>query len=448
MKTATLALLVTGGLTANAQGPAYPGAPPAPSRLVRAEYFFDTDPGQGQGTAIAVTPATIINAQTNTIALNGSALTNGFHRLFLRVQQANGIWSLPAHHLFANVVIRSYPPATSPAALVEMEYFIDTDPGLGRGHKISLPNTPNISTGSALINLSNLSAGAHRLYVRSKDATGNWSLNYYAIFENNQTVPYPTMPAPAPALTQVEYYIDTDPGLGQGTIIDLPATTTDLSLEVDISLGSLSQGRHVLYLRGRQNPWSLTAYTEFQLGAILPVQWLYVKGETTSDDDVQLSWATATEQNTDKYTIEYSRDGRHFAKAGEVVSKNNATGSTYSFLHAHPGAGTIYYRIKQVDLDGHATYSRVIFLLLQKELDKPVLFPNPVTNNGTIHLALPVDMRPLSIEVIDGAGRVLKRLNPPFANTSITIQVNELPKGAYYVRIKEQTGYTTLSFIK
>ncbi|MEP7141722.1 MAG: T9SS type A sorting domain-containing protein [Ferruginibacter sp.] len=65
-----------------AQDPAYPPAPAAPGNITTAEYFFDTDPGLGNGIPITVSPAVdIINIS---FSANVSALGDGNHILFIR----------------------------------------------------------------------------------------------------------------------------------------------------------------------------------------------------------------------------------------------------------------------------------------------------------------------------------------------------------------------------
>ena len=436
---ALLMVLVSAG-----QAPDYPTAPAART-IVKAEYFFDTDPGPGNGTPINLTPATDIANLSATISLNGAALTNGFHRLYIRTQDDAGRWSLTATAFFDNVVVPPYPTETgTPGNITEIEYFIDTDPGLGNGEKIVVPPSDNLNGINALIDLRNIPVGAHRLYIRSKDASGKWSLTHYAVFDNSTLTPYPLAPPAAPDLTDAEYFFDTDPGFGNGTPITLPASTDVSNFSVNIPLNSLSQGPHTFYLRSKQNPWSLTAYAEFVIGSVLPVSWLYVKAETKGEDAL-ITWATGTEQNADKFIIEYSRDGSHYQHAGEVAAKNNASGSSYSFRHVRPGNGVVYYRIRQTDKDGKHTYSKTMMLLFKEGIKTPVLFPNPASH--IIHIAMPAGANAKSIEIYDASGRLVKRerLNK---NQTVSVQINDLKKGRYVALIQFEKGRESLSFVK
>jgi hypothetical protein len=73
-------------------------ASPASPPIVTAEYFFDTDPGVGNGTALALTQGMTIT--TNFTILIPSGMTDGDHYLHLRVQDQDGNWSLYKRALF------------------------------------------------------------------------------------------------------------------------------------------------------------------------------------------------------------------------------------------------------------------------------------------------------------------------------------------------------------
>lgn len=430
--------------TVVAQEP-YPAGPGTLAPLVKAEYFFDTDPGLGNGTPLTLTSATNIANFNVTIALNGTGLTNGLHNLYLRVQDANGKWSLSNIGFFDNVAVPLYPTPAAAPALSGAEYFIDNDPGPGNGTPIILPAATNAAGVNVLVNLVGLSAGTHRLFMRTRDAAGYWSLANYSLFDNSMVTPYPATPAAAPPVGQVEYYLDNDPGFGNGHPISVGASTEIANFSFSIPLTGITQGPHTLYLRSKQNPWSMSAYADFTLGATLPVHWLYVKGEVKTDGAL-LSWATGTEQHTDKFIVEYSTDGATYSPAGEVKATNQPNGSTYSWLHRHNTNGVVYYRIKQTDQDGQYEYSKVIVLLFRNNLSSYALFPNPVTDR--INLALPPQRAVTSVSVYNSDGRLLQKKAVTGSPAVVSMLVNQLGQGTYYLAIEEKTGTTTLPFVK
>ncbi|MBO9565378.1 MAG: T9SS type A sorting domain-containing protein [Niastella sp.] len=435
---------VCSSIAAHAQEP-YPPAPPAPVSIVKAEYFFDNDPGYGNGTAIPLTPDTQLANLTRPLQLNGSGLNNGIHYFYLRTQDANGNWSLTNTALFDNMVVPTYPVAATLPNLVAAEYFIDNDPGPGNGTPVALPTATSADGWHVLVNLTGLPPSVHRLFIRTRDANGRWSLANYALFDNTAVIPYPAAPTPAPAIGTVEYYIDTDPGFGNGQAIDVVAAADISNFTFGIPLTTVSQGAHTIFLRSRQNPWSISAYADFLYGSTLPVHWLYVKGEATADG-TRLTWATGEEQQTDKFIIEYSTDGSNYAVAGEVKATNQSHGSSYTFMHTHHLQGALYYRIRQTDLDARYTYSKSVVMVFRNNLRQFALFPNPATE--VVNVAAPTGEVIRRIALYNTAGNLLQTLRVTGNPTATSLPVGKLPSGTYYLQIEGKTSTNTLTFVK
>ena len=72
------------------------------TNITNAEYFFDTDPGLGNATAITIsTPAA--NIASLAFNANVTPLANGMHTLFVRSKSTNGAWSVTNKMYVANV---------------------------------------------------------------------------------------------------------------------------------------------------------------------------------------------------------------------------------------------------------------------------------------------------------------------------------------------------------
>ncbi len=122
------------------------------------------------------------------------------------------------------------------------------------------------------------------------------------------------------------------------------------------------------------------------LTALLPVEYLFFKGHLKTDKTVDLSWATASESDTDNYIVERSQDGDHFGRIGTVAAAGNSISQkNYQFIDEQPQNGINYYRIKQVDLDGSYTYTKVVVVDLDKNFFLAV-FPNPVKGELTLNV--------------------------------------------------------------
>ncbi len=234
-----------------------PASPQPATSITRLEYFFDSDPGPGNGTAISFTPSASINLA---VQIPTASLTTGFHRLAVRAQDDQGRWSLFAHRTFYLV-----PPVTGITAvnLVQAEYFFDDDPGPGLA--TALPITSSSAQNNLFaLDISALTTGFHQLGIRYKDNIGRWSN-----FTQRTFYVMPNLVGPATQLTRLEYFIDTNPDENpgqEGTSLTF-AATAQLNENFAIDLGGVPSGDHILYLRTRDSNgyWSKTSQAAFTI---------------------------------------------------------------------------------------------------------------------------------------------------------------------------------------
>ncbi|WP_345123998.1 T9SS type A sorting domain-containing protein [Hymenobacter antarcticus] len=212
----------------------------------RVEYFLDSDPGFGLGTAVTLpaTPGTNLAALPFSLSL--AAVTPGFHSLGIRSRAGANNWSQTQRQILYKE------PATSTAAapgLAGAEYFIDTDPGYGAGTVIAITGGGTNAAGVAFTaSLGSVAPGFHSLSVRSRDANGGWSQTYRQIF---YVEPVATNAPPA-NLAAVEYFVDIDPGYGLGSSAAITGGGTNATgVAFSVGLGSLAVGFHTLYYRVR-----------------------------------------------------------------------------------------------------------------------------------------------------------------------------------------------------
>lgn len=445
MKKAIAIGILAGIISANAAAQVpYPAATDQ-GNIVRMEYFLNTDPGFGNATAIPVTQARNISGLGATVDL--SALPQGWHRIYVRSQNENGAWSLPAIMMFDNLQIASYPGAPVAASdIVEMEYYIDSDPGFGNGIKIPLPESLNINRIPVQIDITNLPATIHTLVIRTRNRDNQWSFTHFTLFSNETITPYPTAPsAPAP-ITSMEYFFDTDPGFGNGNPISFTGTPDISQLSVDLDLPALSIGRHTLFLRSKEFPWSITMAVNFNYAVALPVTWLYVRGERKQQQAL-INWATAQESETDKFVVEYSRDGQQYSAVGQVAAAGNSSTTTkYAFTHPQLQPGVNYFRLKQLDKNGHFTYSSIMVIPYVDNNTAPVLMPNPVVNTAT--LLIPPAVAAEQLTVFDASGKIVWQQKITGSNQSQLLQLGALANGVYVLQVKGKQQNHTIRFVK
>ncbi|MBS1782952.1 MAG: T9SS type A sorting domain-containing protein, partial [Bacteroidetes bacterium] len=155
------------------------------TNIIQAEYYYDSDPGFGNGTSITLTPATqIVNLNFNANVTN---ITSGVHTLYIRTKDLQGKWSETNSLTFAKVKMPLGNPYTR-TNITTVEYFVDTDPGFGNGIQVPITPDTNIANISFNVNMALLVNTAHKLYIRSKDAQGKWSITNIHLF-NGGTAP-------------------------------------------------------------------------------------------------------------------------------------------------------------------------------------------------------------------------------------------------------------------
>jgi hypothetical protein len=200
-----------------------------------AEYFFDTDPGIGSGTPISVS----LTADSISISegLSTVGLTVGEHTLYIRTRTSDVKWSLYEGRKFWIKPSIEY-----------AEYFIDTDPGTGNGTPIGITAGLDSILFSGGISIPLLAGGYHNLFVRTRDSRGIWSLYEGKPFYVNASSSFEA----------AEWFIDTDPGVENGTSISISGLDSAAFLG-GISLPILSGGWHNLFIRTKVQggAWSL-----------------------------------------------------------------------------------------------------------------------------------------------------------------------------------------------
>ncbi len=208
-----------------------------------AEYFFDQDPGRGNGTDLAVTSSNNITGNYN---ISTGTLNPGIHKIYIRTRTTDGKWSLNSPQV---ILINNAP--SSQSQITKAEYFIDNDPGIGAATPITLTSAATIDITQG-IGTSSLASGIHVLYVRAKNSLGKWSLASAKVFYLQNSLDYPIVGA--------EYFFESDPGLGQGTAISLSSANT-IDLNTNINTSSLTKGLHPLNIRVMDNrgKWSLSS---------------------------------------------------------------------------------------------------------------------------------------------------------------------------------------------
>lgn len=163
-----------------------------------------------------------------------------------------------------------------------------------------------------------------------------------------------------------------------------------------VTLTNMQAGVTYHYAVIEYNGWYSTA--NYNTGNILsfnavtlPVTWLSFDGVNKNQSN-QLTWSTASEKNNKVFVVERSLDDENFVATGIVngVGNSNVV-SKYQYTDNQlPDATAFYYRLKQIDIDGKFSYSKVVKIGID-DFDMETGFtvgPNPFTQNIRISYQL------------------------------------------------------------
>jgi len=174
---------------------------------------------------------------------------------------------------------------------------------------------------------------------------------------------------------------------------------------------------------------------------VLPVELISFSAKE-SEGKVILNWSTTAETDNEKYEIEHSPSGKEFEKIGEIAGAGTSLETAqYSFKHKEPAPGQNYYRLKQIDFDGHFEYSPIVSAVIENEgLNIGTFFPNPSTN-GEIQLDYSTSTdSDVAFTIYSLAGNYVSSQRRSLLKEEqlLRLHFTDLPKGIYLVEIKNE----------
>ena len=198
-------------------------------RPVRISYWLDND--------TLMTAEKAISDASVELSISLANQGAGQHTFNCQLQDNNGKWT-PVYSYDFTIEQQKDTLTHEP---VMAEYFIDTDPGYGKGMPIQKISTDTLHF---VLSIEGLKAGAHILYVRSADDGGKWS--------STVARPLYVSPVAKEQFVEMEYFFDdSDPGFGKATPLSDFAEGL-ANLVTTLPTDGLKAGTHLLNVRGRR----------------------------------------------------------------------------------------------------------------------------------------------------------------------------------------------------
>ncbi len=182
---------------------------------------------------------------------------------------------------------------------------------------------------------------------------------------------------------------------------------------------------------------------------ILPIQLAQFTAEI-SGLTAELKWSTVSETNNYGFEIQRKAEGdAGFTSLPGVFIPGHGTTlapQNYSYTDATAPAGTVYYRLKQIDLDGTVDYFGPVKVVNNASVDhnrtgKVVLtqnFPNPFNPTTTIQFVLPKPDR-VTLKVYNSIGQEVATLVDGTIGEGVhaaTFSASTLASGVYIYQLK------------
>jgi hypothetical protein len=211
---------------------------------------------------------------------------------------------------------------------------------------------------------------------------------------------------------------------------DPPAGTSFVILDAASSTGTFT-GITLPALTGGKT-WATPVYDNaagtvtIMVNSVLPVELTKFDVKRTQTSSM-LTWTTASEKDNAIFNIEQSTNGTEYQTVGQVKGRGTtATATNYNFEHSTPSVGINYYRLKQVDIDGKATFSAVKSLVFGKN---GLVVKTTLVKDALVVVVSDEVVTPLSIFNISGQ----QVLNIKVQGEQ-RIDVSALPIGLYLIR--------------
>lgn len=195
---------------------------------------------------------------------------------------------------------------------------------------------------------------------------------------------------------------------------------------LEIEDGALEDG-------GQLQAWGLEICAEGL--TFLPVEWLSFEASIDKvTQSADLVWNVSFSEESEMFVIESSfGDAINFKEIHTVYdSRSDEYETRFSFRDREIAANIpIYYRIKQIDLDGQFIYSPIRQVMLSKDSHMNV-FPNPI--NERLYISTQAGSDVDVAELTDMNGRIMASIS--LRGGIHTIETEHLAPGMYLLKVR------------
>ncbi len=169
----------------------------------------------------------------------------------------------------------------------------------------------------------------------------------------------------------------------------------------------------------------------------LPVNIIQFDAQAENNKKVKISWITTYERDNSHFEVQRSRDGINFTGIATVPARNNTNSlEHYSLYDDQPFKGISFYRLKQIDIDGRTSYTKIEQVKITDPYGGVDIFPNPVSGNA-FNINITGNIKgSVTVQLFDMSGRL--HLQQQFNSSNLITITHRLSPGTYMVKINAE----------
>lgn len=172
----------------------------------------------------------------------------------------------------------------------------------------------------------------------------------------------------------------------------------------------------------------------------LPVSLISFNGKY-SNGTSSLEWQTSQEVNNKEFQLLRSLDGSKFETVATVKGAGNSNViRNYQYQDRVSGQGYVYYRLRQVDIDGRMTNSNIVRLSMGNESKTLEVYPNPFTTTFTASFSAERTAK-ATMQLVNMKGQTVYNTSISVIKGFNAVQMNNIPNlqaGLYQVIISNE----------
>jgi hypothetical protein len=188
----------------------------------------------------------------------------------------------------------------------------------------------------------------------------------------------------------------------------------------------------------------MSGYSYFAMAyptsAPLPVELVSFAANCDDNNTVSVNWTTASEHNSDYYTVEKSRDGISWNVLKIIPAAGNSTQLiNYSVADVADISGTVYYRLTQVDVDGASKMYDIVSTNCSSEKELALIaYPNPSNGQFTVKIENALGGK-YDLTITDMQGKAIEEQSLDLETGTTVVKLNPvgLQPGVYLLQFMQ-----------